>query len=831
MKKTRLMMVATLCYLGWPFNSAFSQVHADVHSQDHVLVPQLTLRTLRPDAQPAIDPNAEILIFIHGMDSRAEEADDLTKNLFMAIGTPPGSQAPPPPNSNIAVLNQLLQKYQNCILEKYETQQDMLNRGLPADDSGLTSTAGLMPVGAVQCLDGSQCAMTSRMNTFIALQAQANRGDPQNFQTQLESAIPTDCFQCAKHQEMHTKQVHCTMEAGGNSGLITGPKFELCKAGVDITGEAGQIVQGLNDAFNNLTNPSSTVPDVTGGATIATNHTTVTFGSCGDPAKVCAEVCDPEDLPPGGAPGDPALENMQTRVYFEPLIPTELLDTVVPAGATLNVPPAHNLGLNEGRLRLDLRTAAQLADPRDSLTKAAISFGNGDPVVGNAFADLSVTGHRSFSLFRADPPQEAFCQSLPTLHSEIDAQKLLTGCRTALTRAYRVANFLRTGQRGDTPALKSAKDKERNALGWIAVSGEDDSPHRPVNVMSSDFPQYDLVVNVEAPMAPGTAPLVPCTAPMMTGAVLMAPGTVKCLPVHTRYTIAQFSTPAGKNLVVISVDLPTSGYADNIDYNQISALSDIGSPKVGLDFQATGKTPILDFIESFIVRFVETLHKTVPIKNDIKVAMGGSLGGNMAFRLGRRPNTTWLPKVVVWSPASIWTSLAEGSDITKHIAVSTAWNSTAKPLGGGDRAAFFQSWDTPLVPLFVPPQADTWTSDYYLCKKSDVARARFDRQETFDLNFLAWHWRLATEQLIFSHQSIDSTTGQPRYMSNTKPMLLACGLEDRIYYNDICPATQTAAAAMTLTPGKALFLDKTGHSLDNERHNFWAMQVIQFLGL
>ena len=67
-------------------------------------------------------------------------------------------------------------------------------------------------------------------------------------------------------------------------------------------------------------------------------------------------------------------------------------------------------------------------------------------------------------------------------------------------------------------------------------------------------------------------------------------------------------------------------------------------------------------------------------------------------------------------------------------------------------------------------------------------------------------------------------------MSNTKPMLLACGLEDHVPYNDICPATQKTAAQM-LTPGKALLLGQTGHSLDNERRSFWAQQIIAFLGL
>ena len=73
-------------------------------------------------------------------------------------------------------------------------------------------------------------------------------------------------------------------------------------------------------------------------------------------------------------------------------------------------------------------------------------------------------------------------------------------------------------------------------------------------------------------------------------------------------------------------------------------------------------------------------------------------------------------------------------------------------------------------------------------------------------------------------------TKKPRYLLNQKPMLLGCGLEDRVPYNDICPATQKTAEKM-LTPGKALFLGQTGHSVDNERRGFWAQQTIGFLGL
>jgi len=794
MKKASLLMLA-LCLFGWPFTSALSQpppgrVHPHPPGDLHRWI-------LNQEAKPTIGPNAEILLFIHGMDSRAEEADDITKALFMAIGSP----IPPPDstgttNPNIAILNQLLQKFKSCILEKYETQQDMKNRGLPDSASNLTSTNGLQPRDVVVCVAGNQCSLASRATGFAVLQAKANSGNAANFQMDLESIIPKDCFQCAKHAEEHTKHVHCTMEAGGNSGISFGPNgpigpaFEACNMGVDLTALANQVIPDIGNVIGGIANPS-VPPDVTGGITIATNHATVHFKSCPNPDKGCPEACDNPDSIVGG---------QRTAVvppqYFEPTIPPKLLD-----------------GQNEGRLITDLRAAAQLADPNNSLRLASISFSKNDSVLGNAFADLSVTGHKSFATFKINPPN---CKSLIDKHPQDDRTEILNGCRKALNRAYQVANFLRTGQRGDTPALKTRKTNARNALGWIAVSGEDDSPHRPVNVPSSDFPQYDLSVAVEAP-----TPLEPS----------------KQVTVNTRYTIAQ-SNPSGpgKNLVVISVDLPTSGYADNLNYNVISPLLAIGMPKNGnTDFAATGATPLLDFIEAFVVRFTDRLDQMVPFKANIKAVMGGSLGGNMTFRLGRRDNVPWFPEFVVWSPASIWDSLGGGTDVLKHQGPLKAWESADQAMntpGPGDRGTFFRSWDQPIVPLIIPmAQSDTWTSDYYLCKKSSVAGARLDRQETFDPLFLAWHWRLGAEQLLFSHQNIDPHTNQPLFMSNRKPMLLACGLEDHVPYNDICPATQKTASLMKNTPGRALFLDKTGHSLDNERRTFWAQQIIQFLGL
>jgi hypothetical protein len=46
--------------------------------------------------------------------------------------------------------------------------------------------------------------------------------------------------------------------------------------------------------------------------------------------------------------------------------------------------------------------------------------------------------------------------------------------------------------------LRDANVQERIAirknLGWITVSGEDDPPHRPVNVPAANYPQFNLDV-------------------------------------------------------------------------------------------------------------------------------------------------------------------------------------------------------------------------------------------------------------------------------------------------------------------------------------------------
>lgn len=196
--------------------------------------------------------------------------------------------------------------------------------------------------------------------------------------------------------------------------------------------------------------------------------------------------------------------------------------------------------------------------------------------------------------------------------------------------------------------------------------------------------------------------------------------------------------------------------------------------------------------------------------------------------------------MVAQSPASIWPSKGEGANLIDHFVVRQAWEwandrdpndpDDLGPARLARRHGFFHSWDKNVAPG-VPAQSEQWQSDWWPCKRSAVVSARLDRHETYSSRFLSWRWRLATEQLLFSQQSRERSTGLPRYRSNYARMLLMCGMEDDFTGTKICSTTQRTAWDITMTPGKAIFLEKTGHSVDNERPDFFAGQVIEFLGL
>ncbi len=609
--------------------------------------------------------------------------------------------------------------------------------------------------------------------------------------------------------------------------------------------------------------------------------------------------------------------------YLSPSIPYLFLaGGMLPEAGDFNKPAGQHLGSDEGRLAPELRLIARAADPIGcALPLAAHTFADAAaaPTQGDAnrlnalamaYTDLAVTGSHAFDAFRTrNPTDEDYCTAIETRRSPSDClpfsphdpEDVEEGCRSALKRAYRVANFLRNGEalrvagswfQGDavlTPLVAAdrlRKETERLTLGWIAVSGEDDSPHRPVNVPSSDYPQYTIKVDVDAPyqnigveiprfgpvpvtarytiaqsQAPAAAALTydPETTPYYLDpdpVPSIAKNSDVLLFIHGMDSRAEEATTITKhlfarmgelgstrNLVVIAVDLPSSGYTESLDYDRISKLSVIGSPFDNTDFAATGLTPMLDFLETFVVRFVETLPPSLGVPDSMKAVMGGSLGGNLSFRLGRRANTPWIKNVVVWSPASIWTSLGEGNDVFQHAGVRSTWVS-ANDRNAADpndlfgarltrRRNFFDtSFDQSILgPIIAMSQPQVWTSDKFPCKLASIATARLDRQETYNPKFLSWRWRLAGEQLLYSHQTYELETGQRRFMRNDKPMFLSCGTEDDVFGNEICDATRLTGGAMSLTPGFARYLPDTGHSIHDERPRYLAQKMINFLGL
>jgi pimeloyl-ACP methyl ester carboxylesterase len=304
----------------------------------------------------------------------------------------------------------------------------------------------------------------------------------------------------------------------------------------------------------------------------------------------------------------------------------------------------------------------------------------------------------------------------------------------------------------------------------------------------------------------------------------------------------------GKNWTVISMDLPTSGYADNIDHRTISSI----------DAVQCHSTPVVDFIEEFIVSFVNTLDGKLQgqLKPKIKAVVGGSLGGNMTMRLGRRAGVPWVTNVVPWSPAAIWTSYIARTGVMQGC--DTGWDlgkyqATHQPLAwagkGGEGVRFLPDHETPelrrelfyggfdwnggeMVAVASPenhkPQAQCWYSDNWKpCRDALILGSRIDRQETYDAKFRAWHWRLAAEQLVFSQQQHAPGTDKPLYLFNTKRMLLLGGMDD--VCADLNKNTMEVAPQMVNTPGLARYMDKTGHSLDNERPDWVARQIADFL--
>ena len=570
------------------------------------------------------------------------------------------------------------------------------------------------------------------------------------------------------------------------------------------------------------------------------------------------------------------------------------------------------LDANCGRLNSWFRNAAETGNAREMLVRAAVAFyrfrhpalASHLPVppcchlaYGKAFADLAVTGQAAYASFRELAPSEAgltfdvqtrLFVTFPT-HQQVQSD-VSGAIQDALDRAYRVAWALR----GPTPHRKTA----RKDLWWIAVSGESDPPHRPVNIPPAPYPQYNMTVRVSGRTfttqnvttryvvfsnsitdnypVPAVLNTIPPDRdlPLIVGDIVLFIAGHSSSAEEAEGIAKQLldQAPSSRPVTIIAMDLPSNGYATMINHETISPSS--------ASAWNTGY-PILDFIESFIVAFVDGLEARQPgIKNQIVGVIGGSLGGNMGLRLGRRDPATypWLRNIVSWSPASCWESWLRANpysdnrlsplDPPDHPSQLTEGFGKRAAVWGSRRAMTEAETDRSLHLLFHSrdaghrtgraEQAKHWYSQSWSCRDDAITAGHRFIYEIYNEHFRRWHWRVAHEQVIFSHWDSDMPVipiedkfptpynidpaadpdprknpalapDSARYSQIRARMLFASGYNDNNWPEYLFENARNLAQAMTMVNGQALFVRDTAHSIHVERPNWFASQILEFL--
>jgi pimeloyl-ACP methyl ester carboxylesterase len=203
--------------------------------------------------------------------------------------------------------------------------------------------------------------------------------------------------------------------------------------------------------------------------------------------------------------------------------------------------------------------------------------------------------------------------------------------------------------------------------------------------------------------------------------------------------------------------------------------------------------------------------------------------------LGRRRGTPWLRNIVSWSPASVWKAKVR-NDPSRDASRDT-WVSFQEPeIESSRRDYFFRTYEQVRTLFWViklsGPQPTFWYGTSYPYADRYMWFSRVARREVYNPFYRQWHWRVACEQLIYSHAENevfgDSAT-PARYTLNTVRTLLAAGEEDDHEWVRIYNGTWKLGELMTGTPGRLLLVRKTGHSIHLERPQYLSSEIVKFL--
>jgi len=535
-------------------------------------------------------------------------------------------------------------------------------------------------------------------------------------------------------------------------------------------------------------------------------------------------------------------------------------------------------GVRTGRLAPWLRSAAATRNPLEILGRAVIaSFlptntGN-SAAESRALADLAVTGRVVYTAFCARMIDDADLKQhiQPRLPGK-SQQQLQDAVRSVLDRAYTVAWALR-----GSPSQRNAL---RPGLGWIAVSGEDDPPHAPVNLPCCDGYMGELEVadgtslltiraTLRLPDSPAPDPLPDIAKRQIPNSTAFADAlsnreaagydelflfvhglASRCEEAETfKKELIARGAALGRRYAVLSVDMPGMGYSQRLDLDRlISRRTHGGVHGFKLPNGAGSNFPLLGLYRDTLVQICNNT------PGGVQYVMGGSLGGNMTLWLAAEPMFTELalannkPSSIIsflaWSPASIWESYErardtalEGNgthmDIFKNAMKKKSYARMQELETENSRYHFFE----------IPQRGEEVLGIHidggwgYPPSKENILM----QSELYSEQYRRTFWAAGYEQVVFSHQEpLAPSGGLPfqkwPFKTIRKPLFLASGAKDtgsglpgmgRLA--DIYDSVVAVTEACPEVQGQRLLLLDTAHSIHDEQPAHLADKIVGFL--
>jgi pimeloyl-ACP methyl ester carboxylesterase len=426
-------------------------------------------------------------------------------------------------------------------------------------------------------------------------------------------------------------------------------------------------------------------------------------------------------------------------------------------------------------------------------------------------ADLAATGGDASRSLAAQRPSGADLAALASARltgRRSDDPELTAHAWRALERAQKVARYLEHDASGRA-AIEASTPELRE---WIGVSGEDDPPERPVNVAFSDHAQRTCVVRLRDHLL-----RVRYTLAGHVGApiVLLLHGHSSRAEEVDRVVsaLAAKDDRGGPKYCVISPDLPSCGYTTRLDHEEVASLDAPG-------------VPMLAFHDELVAAFVRAVCEELDVEPKVACVAGGSMGGNLVLRLAEtRP--TWIQRFAAWSPASVWSALT--GDLIKGLGISHTRAAMTASEKDASRRAYFEAVFATRICLSGRTQPEMWYRDSLACRPHHIRQAIADRRELYSAAYRRWHWRLAHEQLIFSHVALASGPGP--WAQIRGPLLLVAGAHDNFMWTHIYERTRDLARRLGTNGvrGVCLLVKDTGHSIHDERPGFLAAAIDAFI--